>query len=132
MQDFSYLGCDRQPVLAIRQIVIRENHVRAESTPSEQRKRGGSILRCRRSVAFCREDHIEELAHFAVVLDHQDRAGAAGIARHREFRDWRRLAFRERRAGWQHHVDGKNGTFAGLRADMDGMTEQGRQPLNDG
>ena len=66
-------------------------------------------------VALVPEDHFEQLAHFRIVLDDQDRAGVAGRLPRVGFRLEAavRARLRRRRAGASMHVDAKTRALAG-------------------
>ena len=68
---------DLQPVHAVRQIVVRKDEVRPDRPSRHQFQRRDAVRRRCRAMAFVLEDQLEEFAHFGIVLDDQDRAGAA-------------------------------------------------------
>ena len=72
---------DLKPVHAVRQIVVREDEVGPDRPSRHQFQRRDAVRRCRRAMAFVLEEKLEELAHFGIVLDDQDRAGAASSLR---------------------------------------------------
>ena len=67
---------DLQPVHAVWQIVVRKDEVRSDRPSRHQFQRRDAVGRRRRAMALVLEEELEEFAHFGIVLDDQDRAGA--------------------------------------------------------
>ena len=68
---------DLKPVHAIRQIVVCKDEVRPDRPSRHQFQRRDAVRRRCRAMALVLEEELEELAHVGIVLDDQDRAGAA-------------------------------------------------------
>ena len=92
-------------------------------------QRGDAVGRRHHAMALVLEKMIEKVAHFGIVLDDQDRAGAASL-----FNGRRPIAFRRRRdlVRQERHLDGKDRPLARLRTDVDLVAEQIRQAMHDG
>ncbi len=77
MKLFPQLRGDLKPVHAVRQIVVCEDEVGSDRPSRHQLQRRDAVGRRCHAMALVREEELEELAHFGVVLDDQDRPGAA-------------------------------------------------------
>ena len=80
MQRFPQLRGDLQPVHPVWQIVVRKNEVGPERPACHQFQRRDAVRRRRRAMALFLENELEEVANLGIVLDHQDRAGAASVS----------------------------------------------------
>ena len=70
-----------EPVHAVGQVVVGEDEVGPDRASRHQFQRCDAIRRCCRSMAFVLEKELEKFAHLGIVLDDQDRAGAANSLR---------------------------------------------------
>ena len=132
MQCFSYLSGYEKPIHSIRQIVVREDEVRSQTTMDDQFLRRGAIGSCCWAMALLLEDYLEEFAQFSVVLDDQNRAGTASRVARLTISSDQKLSNVARSVRREHDVDGKDRSSVRLRANMDRMAKQARQALNNG